>query len=76
MFFGRAEEVLERRKKIKQRTLNERRAQAKKRIQEYNYVRGKKELKPRKVSLNLKHIYASNLLKTYKQYHAIIEILI
>ena len=38
MFFGRAEEVLERRKKIKQRTLNERRAQAKKRIQEYNYV--------------------------------------
>ncbi len=38
MYFGRAEEILERRKKIKQRTLNERRAQARKRVQEYNYA--------------------------------------
>ena len=38
MFFGRAEEILERRKKIKQRTLNKRRAQAKKRNREYKYV--------------------------------------
>ena len=38
MFFGRAEEIFERRKKIKERTLNERRAQARKRNQEYNYA--------------------------------------
>lgn len=37
-FFGRAEEILERRKKIKQRTLNERRAQARKRTQDYIYA--------------------------------------
>jgi len=40
-------------------------ARARKRTQEYNWALEKNRLKPRKMFLNLKYIYESNLLKTY-----------